>query len=490
MALLNRIIQSSSSVENLEKFIQTSSIEIYDFFVSQTTESIAVNRSEIESYILPYNKIYKKLNFLEIKNRSFILSLLDISERLALPTEFEQLYLLCQKEEIEVNNRLKAASKFLVNVITPSDYVDRMSDIVNGLSESFIKGEDSESKVISTLVHYYIEVFNNCGRFNLLFVVQFREKFLFELSKAERKFLLTDELKEILNLSLVSIDFLYEQIHRKLDELLARSGSYLPFNLEPHLIETDTEYSKLIDSVAENFLEIRLVCSSLYSKIESNDIFWSLQRGVKVLTEESQLLAYIHCYGKMHHAKVVSAFNSLTKNDFENSIEIIDWGCGQGLASMCLLEYLENQSVGVQINSILLIEPSEIALKRAALHLRKFSTEAKISTLNKDLDSVITQDLETHSIEIKVHMFSNILDIDLFSMSDLISKIKRNFKGINYFLCVSPFINELKTQRLTDFVNAFRDMDRFEMIESITERKGEWEGTNWSRVIRVFKAEL
>ena len=221
--------------------------------------------------------------------------------------------------------------------------------------------------------------------------------------------------------------------------------------------------------------------------MSSDEIFWSLQRGVKVLTEPNQLLAYFNSYGKMHYAKVISALASLPDEILTSQIEIYDWGCGQGLATMCFLEYFQMQDGNVNIRSATLIEPSEIAIKRASLHVKKFKNDLTIITKNKDLDSIIPDDFNSSNETIKIHLFSNILDIDFFSMSDLVSNIKDSFNGLNYFVCVSPYVTEQKTQRLNDFVENFENT---EILSDITERKGKWKGTNWSRVIRVFKAEI
>ena len=90
----------------------------------------------------------------------------------------------------------------------------------------------------------------------------------------------------------------------------------------------------------------------------------------------------------------------------------------------------------------------------------------------------------------KIHLFSNILDIDLFSMTDLIGLIKYNFCGKNIFVCVSPFVDPFKTERINGFVNSFSNNPNFNLIANISERNGEWKGKSWSRVIRVFKCTV
>jgi hypothetical protein len=487
---MDDLIYSSNSVEELSYFLDINSTTIYDFFISQSHQSILSHREKIEGYILPSYPIYSNLDFDKPRNKTFILCLLDCSERFGLHTEFQQLFNLCQNESISIGSRLEASSKFLVGIHNVADYSERVSEIIGLLAKSFLQEEDDEKKVFATLIHYYTEVLMNFGFQNQAAVIEFRRSLLNELLKENNKFLINSTLSEILNEALVDIEVLYESIHEKLDLLLDRSYEFLEFNSGVELIELNTDYSNSIDSIASGFMNIRNLCSSLYSEVASEEIFLSLQRGVKVLTEHNQLLAYLHSYGKMHFAKIMSAFVSLPVEDFTSQIGIYDWGCGQGLASVCFLEYLEDQSTDINIDSVTLIEPSEIALRRAALHVKKFNNTTNLITLNNDLDSVDPNNFNSKIGSIKIQLFSNILDIDHFSMSDLVLKIKNSFKGSNYFICVSPYVSEHKTQRINDFVKNFEDLDDFDLITEITERKGEWEGKAWSRVIRVFKAEL
>ena len=490
MAVIDDLINSSNTSDQLSKFISNNSTLIYDFFISQSYDSLLKNKEKIEKYILPYNKIYRNLDFTNSKNRLFVLLLLDVSERLGFHGEFQDLYNLCKRKNISIGNRLEASSKFLVGIRKISDYFDRMAEIIDLLAFSYLHEEDSEEKVVATLTHFYSEVLWNFGNEDLKGVEEFRAFFLESLSVDDKKFLIHSTIIELLNERIDDVYKVYESIHKKLDLLLERSREFLPFDVSSHLIELDTDYSQMLDSIQAKFLEIRSLCAILYANVESDDIFHSLQRGVKVLTEHNQLLAYIKSYGKMHFAKAMSAFSALSSQNLVSKIEIYDWGCGQGLASVCFLEYLNDRALMPEIKAITLIEPSELALKRASLHIRKFNKSSDIFTINKDLDSLNKNDFLSNSANTKIQLFSNILDIDFFSMTDLILKIKENFSGLNYFICVSPFISEYKTQRLDDFVEAFEHFDGFYLMQSLTERKGEWIGTDWTRVIRVFKVEL
>lgn len=487
MKFIDNLNSSCNTIEELSAHIDNNSTEIYDFFICQKFKSISTYRDEIENFILLKYQIYSQLDFEKGKNKAFILSLLDVAERFGFHLAFQCLFNLSQNNYIPIGSRLTASSRFMVGIHNMFDYLNRLSEIVDLLAISYLHEEDREEKVIATLIHYYTEVLLNFGIQNPTSVGKFRDRLKEEISRDDRKYLLNSTLGEVLNEPILDIEATYEKIHLKLDLLLERSQEFLPFEAGSQLVEIETEYVKMLDLVAPRFLDIRELCKALYSKVSSDEIFWSLQRGVKVLTEEKQLLAYINSYGNMHYAKVMSALASLPSEVFTFNLEVYDWGCGQGLATMCFIEYLQKYDSQMSIKSATLIEPSEIAIKRAALHVKKFKKDLMLITKNKDLDSISPDDFNSSKDAIKIHLFSNILDIDFFSMSDLISNIKNSFNGINFFVCVSPYVTEQKTQRLNNFVENFQNS---EILSEITERKGEWKGTNWSRVIRVFKAEI
>jgi hypothetical protein len=230
-------------------------------------------------------------------------------------------------------------------------------------------------------------------------------------------------------------------------------------------------------------------------------------RGVKILESEAELFEYMKRFGNMHKAKLQSAFEALPEI-IESKINLIDWGCGQGIASMVFLE-----KYGIEnINHITLIEPSEIALKRAALHCKKYHPEILLKTICKRLDELDTTDFPNEQIKITIHLFSNILDIDDYSQKHLIQLIKSTQSGKNYFVCVSPHIDAIKTERLESFKRHFENNNSFDLLLDITNTKSTsdefWCCNNtfkeftcfdhlengcsnkWTRVIKVFKVDL
>ena len=153
------------------------------------------------------------------------------------------------------------------------------------------------------------------------------------------------------------------------------------------------------------------------------------------------------------------------------------------------LEYLEEKGVVLEIDRVNLIEPSEIALKRASLHVKHFDSEVRIRTILKDMDSLEIADVSGIDGSVKLHLFSNILDVEAYSMQHLIDTIKQGVRGNNYMVCVSPYICDIKTARFDSFVNSFSMMPQFDILFQDVALRGEW-ANSWTKLIKTFKVVL
>ena len=188
-----------------------------------------------------------------------------------------------------------------------------------------------------------------------------------------------------------------------------------------------------------------------YKLIRDDKIYASLGRGTIILEDEKQLYAYLYSFGSAHYEKMKFALDLIDFSKLNESIEIIDWGCGQGLASVVFFERNSN----IDISKVILIEPSEIAIKRASLHVRHMLKDVEITTICKPFDLLTEDDIKTNDKKIKIHLFSNILDVESFSIENLISKLENSQKNTNYFICVSPFSTDIRKQRIDSFVDHF-----------------------------------
>jgi len=197
------------------------------------------------------------------------------------------------------------------------------------------------------------------------------------------------------------------------------------------------------------------------------------------------------------------------------SIEIIDWGAGQALACMVFFDFLSSNKLSTIIDQVLLIEPSELCIKRGILHIGKYNFSNNIRTVKKELDSVSENEVITSQTSIKIHLFSNILDIENFSIVKLIKLIENTQKGTNYFVCASPYITDSKAERVDSFKRHFQsNYSSFELLAS-KNNSGRlddkyWNCNNsyngnlgiycshpecgchkkWTRIIRVFKVVI
>lgn len=194
---------------------------------------------------------------------------------------------------------------------------------------------------------------------------------------------------------------------------------------------------------------------SSLSEEERNSLFDSLGRGVNLLDTHEQMCQYLYSYGNMHEAKIQGALNHLEINAYQNkNIQIIDWGCGQGLATICFIDFLKANNIKTDISRVILIEPSGIALERAELHVGAYLDNAKIFALNKYANEIITEDIVS-DVDVTIHFFSNILDIDSVNVKQLAQTIADAICGEHYFICVGPM--NANNQRIEAFFNWFQN---------------------------------
>lgn len=184
-----------------------------------------------------------------------------------------------------------------------------------------------------------------------------------------------------------------------------------------------------------------------------------LNHGTAVLTTEEQCNAYIAAYGNMHPGKINEVLDEIKINDFANTdLQIIDWGCGQGLATICLFDFFNKHNLSLDlVKKVVLIEPSEVARDRAKTHVNAYlRDEDKIVVIGKYIDDVKVDDIVSDE-PVTLHLFSNILDIPSIDLLRLANCIKTNLKGLHYFFCWGP-LNQ-GNNRIDSFWSYFNEAD-------------------------------
>jgi hypothetical protein len=263
----------------------------------------------------------------------------------------------------------------------------------------------------------------------------------------------------------------------------------------PTIIEQDTNYSFTIKESANlSFNKIREYSSTFYKMLPSTiqeKLYDDILHGACELDSEPKLNAYMFALSKMHNAKLQRAYDNLSA-DFcsEQSIDIIDYACGQGLGTICYADFLKRSSSNQKVRRIILIEPSKLALARAALHVTHLFPDAEVITINKGFDDLTSEDLYAERETPTLHIISNVLDMGttwehegFFDLQNFAELITQTVDGKNEFVCVEPLFGyEPKDEKVDLFMN-HANIDTY---YSLNRSKDEFvSGESWSCVIRV-----
>ena len=257
-------------------------------------------------------------------------------------------------------------------------------------------------------------------------------------------------------------------------------------------IEKSTNYAYPVERMKElSFRSLRSVSVEFTKRLTvelSSELYTNIQHGVCQLQSEPELNMYIHALGLMHEAKLQYAFEHLS-DDFINhqTIDIIDYGCGQAIGTICYADFLHKNGFSQQVRRVVLIEPSEIALKRAALHVSCFFPQAEIVTRLKGFDDLEEDDLCVDEETPTLHIFSNVIDLadDYFDLERFVGLINQCSIGDNHYLFIEPYFDyEEKDERLERFV----DLLYAEAYFNKTFLKGMFvEGRDWTCQVTLCK---
>lgn len=212
-----------------------------------------------------------------------------------------------------------------------------------------------------------------------------------------------------------------------------------------------------------------------------DELHESLNKGVVVLDSEPLLQMYIYSFGKMHNAKLQYAFEHLQENVAKyKEIEIVDYGCGQGLATICYHDFLLAHNSEQTVKRITLIEPSSMALSRAELLCLRFFPDVEIVAINKQFDELTKTDLILSPKIPTIHLFSNILDVESYDLSQFSQLVKKQSTGDNEYVLVSPMQNAQRMQRLKAFASS---IDKTIYFEQYLDKRQLDEEKDWTCAI-------
>ncbi len=502
--IFEKLFEITDSADLLDKFLNENMQTVNEFYNSDYSYIVTCKNS-IEQFILLKDETIAQLDFDKSYNKSFVLMLLDYCERFNFISATPRIYYILNNNSIAINSRLQAALLFLYpKPNTNSELVGKFDAVCEKLQFAAETEEDNDSKVLATFLNYYSIVLNDTS---VQFTEQVKSKLIDAIENATYPFLEHTCISEIIQLDLNDTDNSYEELQSIIDKILNKKNfvsTEIIASQEEILIEENTEYAEKLSAISANFDSIRSI------SVRNSDGQTNTNRGVKILNSESELFSYLRRFGNMHKAKLEAAFAEPFPNSFSSKIDVIDWGCGQGIASMI---FIEKYGVNI-VNNITLIEPSEKAIKRASLHIKKYNSAISIKTICKKLDDLTEQDLKKSSIDTTIHLFSNILDIDDYKQSHLIDLIETTQSNTNYFVCVSPWINDyIKMEKIESFKRYFEK--KYALTFQLLKEKSNgkigtyWKCNNhnnlcddhsqkiigycnskWTRIIKVFKVNL
>lgn len=187
---------------------------------------------------------------------------------------------------------------------------------------------------------------------------------------------------------------------------------------------------------------------------------WKLtEHGVKVYGNDDELACYMAAYGRMHKGKMEKILSDFPFKELDSPFEITDWGCGQGVATICLIDYLKRYGKLKYLKAIKLVEPSTIALDRAITNISAQlggSLSVDIQAYNEFLPGYGTNsdiyDKHTVTQPVSIDLFSNILDIGEIDLKSLAAHVAGS-GHMHYVLCVGPV--NYNHDRIQSFTNYF-----------------------------------
>lgn len=253
-----------------------------------------------------------------------------------------------------------------------------------------------------------------------------------------------------------------------------------------------TEYSEILKtSTCTNIDGVVELCYGLVPQLLKAHP-WDhpeLIHGLNVLASEEALDCYMAAYGEMHIGKCRAAMMNFPFEELQGSIEIVDWGCGQGIGSATIVDVLKQHNLFRWIKRITLIEPSERALHRAECNVSKFtSNSVEIQAIKKYLpakDFVNDETLTSigYNYSNVIHVFSNILDVKAIDLA-AVARLVASSHGKHFVLCVGP--KNASAFRIEQFCSVFGEQEYFSQIDSARFARTAKTGHPYTCITRCF----
>lgn len=462
---LSKDILIIDSQKDFDMYLESNFVEIEEYFLNITNDELDDIKFDIEDFLydLLDNKLIQKQNS-KIANAFLIL----LAEKFLQTSFIGAITILVEHlPKGATKFRLEAAKLYLrINDITKDYFIK--SDGILSLIEESAKIDEYNTNAIRTFF-YFIQ--SALGEFQRINNISLAKTFIEIFLKHQQNFSFLQDsiIKNFLNsISNLDLSQIIQKIKEQLDSINLKKSIC---QIDNHTIQKEnSEYSKALYNLPNaDFTSIRNIANKYIQSIgDPIELYNNLQRGEKIIDDERLLYKYLVSFGNKHKDKLYSSFEVIIENIKNEKFDIIDWGCGQGTATMLLLNYAKERDITLDIDNITLIEPSSLALSRALLHIDVLKQKKyNVKAINSDLDCLNENNLQIQSNNKTLHLFSNILDIESFILDNtFFKKVSQSFNTNAIFVCVSPYRSDKNNNRLDLFFNHFDENFNTELISS------------------------
>jgi SAM-dependent methyltransferase len=172
------------------------------------------------------------------------------------------------------------------------------------------------------------------------------------------------------------------------------------------------------------------------------------QRAQLPLASTQELVDYSVLYAGDHFARFTELLTQLKARSDQKALcvepiqlKVFDYGCGQGLASLALMQHLAGRQVGIELH---LVEPSALALQAAIAYTQAqaehHGIQLQVHAHHCGLDQLPDELFSLQPQQSAVHLFSNVLDLASaghFQLPVLLNQLHK-MHGKHLCLAVSP----------------------------------------------------
>ena len=467
---INRLISS-----NIDAILDLEFQKIYEFIEEKYLHYDKCFASEMNQ---AYDNNTDFFTILDIKNKkhlSFLFKLMLLFDKYILTKAFLGVFNFLERNDIELSGVLKALK--IANSTNDILYAKENFNIfIKELNFAYESEEDPEK--LNYILKRYI--------FSELQMSQHNKDQYNNLIYIFKGCLIPQN-------SFLDIDFFNDFLKDALesDKFIDNWKEKIKF-FNKKVYKTDFIINERYKNTIENIKNISFddILRLCYNELKGKGVQNTTNHGKKLLESDEELMDYIRRYGDMHKEKLIGSFKKI-KDHLEqyDKINIIDYACGQAMATLNLVDFIKNNDLKCKIEEVILIEPSQNALARAVLHSKCFLPNSKISFVPKYLNDLVDEDLSFKNPTLPtLQLFSNILDMEEVKLNnDLYSCISSSLSLKNIFVCVSPRISSISNNRLDIFYMHFKEYYQARQISNESYGREQRGHTKYEQIFEVIK---